>query len=66
MKFKKIFCIVEEKTPELIWNDLSRQELLEILEIQLSSLYDSFCDKISTFDYSVNMNELRVERIFVR
>lgn len=31
LKFIKIFSIVEEKTPELIWNEQSRDELYRIL-----------------------------------
>ncbi|CDW89296.1 UNKNOWN [Stylonychia lemnae] len=64
-KFIKIFSI-EEKTHELIWNDQSREELLKILTNQLQNIDFSFHDYIQKFDYSVNINELRVEGIFVK
>lgn len=46
LKFIKIFSIVEEKTPELIWNDQSRDELYRILQDQLTNVETSFYDLI--------------------
>jgi len=38
----KIFSIDEERTPELIWNDLMRKELKEVLITQLKQIDDNY------------------------
>lgn len=42
LKFMKIFSIDEERTPELIWNDLMRKELKEVLIYQLKEIENNY------------------------
>ena len=65
--FLRLFSILEEKSPELVWNNETRIELANVIELQIQHIdKDKFCDKLLEFDYSVNKRELRVNNIFVR
>jgi len=66
MMFRKIFSIGEDRTPELIWNEETRRELLETLQRQIQSVNDSPFAVLLSFDYQSNKNELKVDDIFVR
>ena len=66
-KFIKIFSAVAEKTPELVWGEVQRTELAGVLERQIENIDISFSDVIlNSFDYSGNLEELRVEGVFVK
>ena len=41
-KFLKLFSVGEERTPELIWNNSMREELLDCLSVQLGYIMASF------------------------
>lgn len=53
-RFLLQFSVKEEASPELVWNNETRQELYNILEAQINNLPYSFYDKMIDFDYSVN------------
>jgi len=40
--------------------------LQEVLLSQLASIDKSFSDVIELFDYSINLNEVRIENIYVK
>jgi len=64
----KLFSVLEEKSPELVWNDETREELNNILEQQIRTLEGggNYFELVEKFEYSVNKRELRVKNIFVR
>lgn len=51
MMFRKIFSIVEDRTPELIWNEDTRKELLETLQKQIVKINEDPFAILISFDY---------------
>jgi hypothetical protein len=70
--FLQLFSISDISISELVWNAETRAELAAILDDQLQSIEDddehpsSVFSKVTEFEYSVNLRELRVDEVFVK
>lgn len=69
--FLQLFSISDISISELVWNSETRAELAAILDYQLLSINDeehpsSIISKVTEFEYSVNLMELRVDEVFVK
>ena len=67
--FFRLFSTQQLFSPELVWNDETRREMLAKLQLQLKSMLSggeglptevSFCNVVRDFEYSVNQKELRI------
>lgn len=61
----QIFAVKEETSSEIVWNDETRRELFDLVEIQLADVDNVFSHFLG-FKYQVNKVELKVEEIFIR
>ena len=79
LKFRRLFSLESEVTPELIWKSDMRDELRKVLALQLDSILkhsvyqkdyisdpDIFRHIISKFQYTVDKKELKIDGIFVK
>lgn len=67
--FFRLFSTQQLFSPELVWNDETRREMLAKLQLQLKSMLSDkeglptevgFCNVVRDFEYSVNQKELRI------
>lgn len=78
-KFRKLFSLEHEATPELIWESQMRDELRQVLCQQLDSILlhskhtkdfkndaNIYKHKIAEFSFTVDTNELKIDGIFVK